>query len=143
MRAWAIRKGTCMQRLTTNHRTIKHLQFFTANRIILAAFATNGDIILWELVNKFVHGEEHGHWNPIDTVRNSPAEPLECAVSTRDNLFIGVYTNGTLFSRTFSGRQVSSLQVFPGIDLTHAVWDDLVCDDDLKEILRHHQNSAD
>ena len=79
VRAWAIRKGTCMQRLTTNHRTIKHLQFFTANRIILAAFATNGDIILWELVNKFVHGEEHGHWNPIDTVRNSPAEPLECA----------------------------------------------------------------
>ena len=143
VRAWAIRKGTCMQRLTTNHRTIKRLQFFTANRIILAAFATNGDIILWELVNKFVHGEEHGHWHPIDTVRNSPAEPLECAVSTRDNLFIGVYTNGTLFSRTFSGRQVSSLQVFPGIDLTHAVWDDLVCDDDLKEILRHHQNSAD
>lgn len=139
VRTWAVRKGNCMHRLTTNHRTIKRLQFFTANRIILAAFSTNGDIILWELINKIVRGEEHGHWNLIDTVRNSPAEPMECAVSTKDNLFIGVYANDTLFSRSFSGQQKSSFQVFPGIDLTCVVWDDLICDDGTKEILQHHK----
>lgn len=142
VRAWAIRKGNCMQRLPTDHRTIRRLQFFTTNRILLAAFATNGDIILWELTNTIVRGEEHGHWDRVDTVRNSPAEPLECAVSTDDDLFIGVYTDGTLFSRTFSGKQTSSFQVFPGIDLSCVVWDNLICSDSVKKILERYKKTV-
>lgn len=141
VRTWAIRKGNCMHRLSTNGMTIKRLQFFTANRIILAGFASNGDIILWELINKVVNGEERGHWNLIETVRDGPAEPLECAVSSQGEfLLIGVYRDGTLFSRTFSGSFQSSFRVFPGIDLTSVKRDDLICEDEVKQILRWYQS---
>ena len=139
IRAWAIRKGNCMQRLSTGQRTIKRIQFFTTNRVILAGFATNGDIMLWELINKMVQGKEHGHWNLIDTVCNVSAEPMECAVSTSDKLFIGVNADGTMFSRTFSGVVKKEIRIFPGIDLTPLRWDVLDCTDELKNILQNYR----
>lgn len=139
IRAWAIRKGNCMQRLPVKNRTIQHIQFFTTNRIILAGFAANGDIMLWELVNKMEHGEERGHWNLIDIVRNHLGEPLECAISTHEKLFIGVNADGTLFSRSFSGEEKSRLRVLPGIDLTPLRWENLQCDEELITILQTYK----
>ncbi len=140
VRVWAVRKGNCMQRLSTNQRTIKKLQFFTTNRIILAGFATNGDIILWELHNRKVRGEEWGHWDPISIVTKSPAEPLECAVSTEAERFIGVYDDGTVFSRSFSGKDDARFKVFPGIDLTAVRWNVLEGDADVISALECHRN---
>jgi WD40 repeat protein len=139
IRTWAIRKGNCMQRLIVDNRTIQHIQFFTTNRVILAAFATNGDILLWELINKKVHGEERGHWNRIDTVRRNSGEPVECAVSTQERLFIGVNADGTMFSRTFDGEERNRFRIFPGIDPTSLRWENLDCDDALKSILETYR----
>jgi WD40 repeat protein len=139
IRTWAVRKGNCMQRIPIDNRTIQHMQFFTTNRIILAAFATNGDILLWELVNKKVHGEEHGHWNHIDTVRKNSGEPVECAVSTQEKLFIGVNADGTMFSRTFDGQERNRFKVFSGIDPTSLRWEKLDCDGAIKSILRNYR----
>ncbi|MEG2222820.1 MAG: hypothetical protein RRY95_08850, partial [Oscillospiraceae bacterium] len=92
--------------------------------------------MLWELINKNIGGKEWGHWNFIDTIRGNSGKPLECAVATNKRLFIGVNTDGTIFSRTFSGEEKSAFQIFPGIDLTPLRWDTLDCDDKLKSILR-------
>jgi len=140
IRTWALRLGNCMHRLTTDQHTIKRIQFFTTNRILLAGFATNGDILLWEYNSWLTNGEERGHWDRLDTVRSGPADPLECAVSTREGLFMGIYTDGTLFSRNFSGSRKTSFTVFPGIDPTSLVWDDLCCEDEIKRILRLYQH---
>lgn len=136
IRTWALRLGNCMHRLSTDQHAIKRIQFFTTNRILLAGFATNGDILLWEYNIWLANGEERGHWDRIDTVRSGPADPLECAVSTKDGLFMGIYTDGTLFSRNFSGSRKTSFTVFPGIDPTSLVWEDLCCEDEIKRILR-------
>ena len=137
--AWAIRKGNCMQHLKTNQRSIEKLRFFSTNRVILAGFATNGDILLWELHNRMVGGEEHGHWHPIDTVRNSPGNPLECAISTRDQTLIGAYSNGTLFTRKFSGGTVNQFKVFPGIDPTPLRWTHLKGDAETIDVLSRYK----
>ena len=46
VRVRIVKTGQCQWRLPTRGRSIKKLQFFTANRIILAGLATNGDILL-------------------------------------------------------------------------------------------------
>jgi WD40 repeat protein len=143
IRTWAVRKGNCMQRLIVDNRTIQHIQFFTTNRIILAAFATNGDILMWELTNKRVYGEERGHWDRIDTVRKNSGEPVECAVSTQEKLFIGVNADGTMFSRTFDGEEKNRFRIFPGIDPTHLKWENIECDDELKSILATYRSQQD
>ncbi|MCD7836066.1 MAG: WD40 repeat domain-containing protein, partial [Lachnospiraceae bacterium] len=88
VRVRIVKTGQCQWRLPTKNRTITALQFFTTNRIMLAAFSTNGDIMLWELINEQKWGREIGHWRPINVVSGYESEPLECAVSAEDDMFI-------------------------------------------------------
>lgn len=140
IRARAVRKGNCMQRLPVGQRTIEKIRFFTTNRIILAAFATNGDILLWELENRMIRGKECGHWEKIDIVKRNTTIPFECAVSTEGKTFLGIYTNGTMFVRTFDGDQSEEYSTLPGIDPTSLQWNDLVCEDELKEALGRYRH---
>ncbi len=139
VRTFATRKGNCMQFLPTNGRTVKKLRFFTANRIILAGFASNGDILMWELHNKVVGGEVRGHWDHINTLKNKTAEPVECAVTDSKD-FLGAYENGKITVIKYGSNQVSGFYVFPGIDLSCITWNDLRCSDALKTILTNYKS---
>ena len=140
VRVRIVKTGQCQWRLPTRGRSIKKLQFFTANRIILAGLATNGDILLWELINKMVYGKERGEWKAVEVVRNNQTEPMECAVTKDRKTFISAYIDGSLVIRSFSGlcEDDGVISTFPGIDASVFEWEDLKCDDDIKKTLRSY-----
>ena len=140
VRVRIVKTGQCQWRLPTRGRSIKKLQFFTANRIILAGLATNGDILLWELINKMVYGKERGEWKAVEVVRNNQTEPLECAVTKDRKTFISAYIDGSLVIRSFSEQCEDDgvISTFPGIDASVFEWEDLKCDDDIKKTLRSY-----
>ena len=69
----------------------------------MAGLATNGDILLWELINKMVYGKERGEWKAVEVVRNNQTEPMECAVTKDRKTFISAYIDGSLVIGTFPG----------------------------------------
>lgn len=136
VRVRIIKTGQCQWRLPTKGRSITKLQFFTSNRIILAGYATNGDILLWELINEQKYGKEIGHWEEVEIVRNNQAEPLECAFPDNKKDFISAYVDGSILIRPFSNstkRKV--IYTIPGIDAGVFRWEGLKCDERLKEML--------
>ncbi len=136
VRVRIIKTGQCQWRLPTKNRTITALQFFTTNRIMLAAFSTNGDIMLWELINERKWGKEIGHWRPINVVRGHEAEPLECAVSETDDIFISAYNNGTVQIRPFGGGAERHFRLFPGVDFSAIQYREIDAPQDIKTILK-------
>lgn len=136
VRVRIIKTGQCQWRLPTNGRSITKLQFFTSNRIILAGYASNGDILLWELINEIKHGRERGHWESVEIVRNNQAEPIECAFPEGKKTFISAYADGTILIRPFSNstdRRI--IATVPGIDASVFRWRHLNCDEDLLNML--------
>ena len=103
---------------------------------MLAGFATNGDILLWELINQRVGDKEYGRWNTVEIVRSNQAEPLECAVPADKKSFISAFSDGTIFIRPFeNAKNTKVIKTFPGIDAEVFRWDQLTATDDTKEIL--------
>ncbi len=141
VRVRIVKTGQCQWRLPTNGRKITKLQFFTCNRIILAGYATNGDILLWELINKWILGEERGHWETVEIVHNNQSEPLECAFPDNKKDFISAYADGTIQIRPFA-HQGSEKRIFtiPGIDAGVFRWSDLKCDEQLKQMLMGYEH---
>ena len=141
VRVRIVKTGQCQWRLPTNGRSITKLQFFTSNRIILAGYATNGDILLWELINEMKYNREIGHWENVEIVHNNQAEPLECAFPDNKTDFISAYTDGTILIRPFSGKgERKRIATIPGIDAGVLRWNDLKCDDQLKLMLNGYQH---
>lgn len=141
VRVRIVKTGQCQWRLPTKKRDISKLRFFTGNRIILAAYATNGDILLWELINRVVFGKEWGHWENVEIIRNNQSEPLECAFPDNGKDFISAYADGTILIRPFSTSSASrKIATIPGIDAGVFRWDDLKCDDSLKQMLMGYQH---
>lgn len=141
VRGRIVKTGQCQWRLPTKKRDISKLRFFTGNRIILAAYATNGDILLWELINRVVFGKEWGHWENVEIIRNNQSEPLECAFPDNGEDFISAYADGTILIRPFSTSSASrKIATIPGIDAGVFRWDDLKCDDSLKQMLMGYQH---
>lgn len=138
VRVRIVSTGQCQWRLPTHGRVIRKLQFFTMNRIVLAGLATNGDILLWELHNKWVHGQEHGRWDELQIVLNNQAEPIECAVPLEKDKFISAYNDGTILIRSFQKRSGTRIQTLPGIDAGVFRWNDLDCDSELKKAMRRY-----
>ncbi|MBR4900289.1 MAG: metallophosphoesterase [Victivallales bacterium] len=136
VRVRIVKTGQCQWRLPTNGRRITKLQFFTCNRIILAGYATNGDILLWELINKKIFDKEHGHWETVEIVHNNQSEPLECAFPDNKKDFISAYADGTILIRPFA-YQGNEKRIFtiPGIDAGVFRWSNLKCDDELEKML--------
>ena len=136
VRVRIVKTGQCQWRLPTNGRSITKLQFFTSNRIILAGYATNGDILLWELINKQKYGREIGHWENVEIVHNNQSEPLECAFPDNKTNFVSVYADGTILIRPFAntgkGKRILTI---PGIDAGVFRWNELKCDEQLKQML--------
>lgn len=140
VRVRIVKTGQCQWRLPTKDRSINRLQFYTTNRIVLAGFATNGDIILWELTNKLVDGVEHGEWNSIDIVKNNQVKPLECTVPEDKQEFISAYANGSIVVRPFqNGSQSRQIQTFPGINASVLRWNTLQGDRMTIDILRRYK----
>ncbi|EET60148.1 WD domain, G-beta repeat protein [Marvinbryantia formatexigens DSM 14469] len=136
VRVRIIKTGQCQWRLPTKGRSITKLQFFTSNRIILAGYASNGDILLWELINEQKYGREIGHWESVEIVRNNQAEPLECAFPEKKKTFISAYADGTILIRSFSSsRDQRIIATIPGIDAGVFRWKNLYCDEDLLKML--------
>lgn len=136
VRVRIVKTGQCQWRLPTNGRSIIKLQFFTSNRIILAGFATNGDILFWELINKGPYGHERGHWENVEIVHNNQAEPIECAFPDNKKNFISVYDDGTILVRPFANKgSETRIATIPGIDASVLRWQELKCDDQLKQML--------
>ena len=143
VRVRIVKNGQCQWRLPTKGRSITKLQFFTSNRIILAGYATNGDILLWELINEMKYSREIGHWENVEIVHNNQAEPLECAFPDNKTDFISAYTDGTILIRPFSGQDERKIiATIPGIDAGVLRWDDLKCDDQLKLMLNGYQHQS-
>lgn len=141
VRVRIVKTGQCQWRLPTNGRTIRKLQFFTSNRIILAGYATNGDILLWELINEIKYGRECGRWENVEIVHNNQSEPLECAFPDNKKDFISAYVDGTILIRPFSGKgERKIIETLPGIDAGVLRWNDLKCDDQLKQMLNGYQH---
>lgn len=141
VRVRIVKTGQCQWRLPTNGRIITKLKFFTSNRIILAGYATNGDILLWELINKIKYDRERGHWETVEIVHNNQAEPLECAFPDNKKDFISAYADGTILIRPFSGGgERKIIETLPGIDAGVLRWNDLKCDDQLKHMLNGYQH---
>jgi WD40 repeat protein len=141
VRVRIVKTGQCQWRLPTNGRTITKLQFFTSNRIILAGYATNGDILLWELINEIKYGRECGRWENVEIVHNNQSEPLECAFPDNKKDFISAYVDGTILIRPFSGKgERKIIETLPGIDAGVLRWNDLKCDDQLKQMLNGYQH---
>ena len=136
VRVRIIKNGQCQWRLPTKGRSIMKLQFFTSNRIILAGYASNGDILLWELINEQKYGKEIGHWETVEIVRNNEAEPLECAFPEKKETFISAYADGTILIRPFSNsKDRRIIATIPGIDASVFRWKNLNCDEDLRKML--------
>ena len=137
VRVRIVKTGQCQWRLPTKGRSIAKLQFFTSNRIILAGYATNGDILLWELINEHKYGREIGHWENVEIVHNNQAEPLECAFPENKTDFISAYTDGTILIRPFANTgEENRIATIPGIDVGVFRWNELKCDEQLKQMLR-------
>ena len=140
VRVRIVKTGQCQWRLPTMGRSISKLQFFTSNRIILAGYATNGDIMLWELINEQRHGKEIGHWESVEIVRNNQAEPLECAFPDNRKDFISAYADGTILIRPFeTNSKERKITTIPGIDAGVFRWHDLKCSPELKQMLAGYQ----
>ena len=136
VRVRIIKTGQCQWRLPTKGRSITKLHFFTSNRIILAGYASNGDILLWELINELRHGLEIGHWESVEIVRNNQAEPIECAFPEKKKTFISAYVDGTILIRPFSSSSDQKIiATIPGIDAGAFRWKHLRCDETLLKIL--------
>lgn len=136
VRVRIISTGQCQWRLPTKGRSIMKLQFFTSNRIILAGYASNGDILLWELINEQKYGREIGHWESVEIVRNNQAEPLECAFPEKKKTFISAYADGTILIRPFSNSNDKRIiATIPGIDVGVFRWKHLKCDESLLKML--------
>ena len=122
---------------TANKRKVNYqASVFTSNRIILAGYASNGDILLWELINEIKNGRERGHWESVEIVRNNQAEPIECAFPEGKKTFISAYADGTILIRPFSSstdRRI--IATVPGIDASVFRWRHLNCDEDLFSML--------
>lgn len=104
--------------------------------IILAGYASNGDILLWELLNEIKRGRERGHWESVEIVRNNQAEPIECAFPEGKKTFISAYADGTILIRPFSNstdRRI--IATIPGIDAGVFLWRQLNCDEGLLKML--------
>lgn len=141
VRVRIVKTGQCQWRLPTNGRSIKKLQFFTSNRIILAGYGTNGDILLWELINKKQYGREIGHWENVEIIHNNQAEPLECAFPDNKTDFISAYTDGTILIRPFAAKgNRRTIVTIPGIDVGVLRWDELKCDKKLKLMLMSYKH---
>lgn len=141
VRVRIVKTGQCQWRLPTNGRTVTKLQFFTSNRIILAGYTTNGDILLWELINEIKNGRERGQWEKVEIVHNNQAEPLECAFPDNKKDFISAYADGTILIRPFSGRgERKIIETLPGIDAGVLRWNDLKCNERLKQLLNGYQH---
>jgi WD40 repeat protein len=136
VRVRIVKTGQCQWRLPTKGRSITKLQFFTSNRIILAGYCTNGDILLWELINQHKYGKEIGKWNTVEIIRNNQSEPLECAFPDNKSNFISAYADGSILIRPFSNNG-NSKKIFtiPGIDAGVFRWNKLNCDNQLKLML--------
>lgn len=140
VRVRIVKTGQCQWRLPTNGRSIVKLQFFTSNRIILAGFASNGDILLWELINEGPYGHERGHWENVEIVHNNQAEPIECAFPDNKKNFISVYNDGTILVRPFANKgSETRITTIPGIDASVLRWRELKCDDQLRQMLLGYQ----
>lgn len=141
VRVRIIKTGQCQWRLPTDGKTIKKLQFFTKNRIILAGIARNDDILLWELTDTIVHGQERGRWDTIEIVRKNQGEPLECAVMSNPKTFVSAYSDGNIVKRPFSvqGEEDGIIKTFPGINAGVFEWEHLNCSDEIKKVLRGYQ----
>lgn len=136
VRVRIVRTGQCQLRIPTKGHALTKLQFFTSNRIVLAGFATNGDILLWELFNQLKYGREIGEWKTVEIVKNNEAEPLECTFPSNQKVFISAYADGTILIRPFSNSAERTLiSTLPGIDASVLRWNNLRCNDELKKIL--------
>lgn len=136
VRVRIVRTGQCQLRIPTKGHALTKLQFFTSNRIILAGFATNGDILLWELFNQLKYGREIGEWKTVEIVKNNEAEPLDCTFPSNQKIFISAYADGTILLRPFSnGAERTIISTLPGVDANVLRWNKLHCDDGLKKIL--------
>lgn len=143
VRTRIVSTGQCQLRIPTKGRSITKLKFFTSNRIILAGYATNGDVLLWELYNRIRYGREIGEWKTVEIIRNNEAEPLECAFPSKDE-FISVYTDGTILIRPFSNSPNRTVvSTLPGIDAGVLKWNDLLCSDELKKMLNGYVQRED
>lgn len=141
VRVRIVKTGQCQWRLPTNGRSIRKLQFFTSNRIILAAYATNGDILLWELINEPAPWGEKGHWERVEIVHKNQAEPLECAFPSNKKNFISAYDDGDIVISPFSnGGQQRRISTLPGIDAEVFRWKTIRCDDELKNMLDGYEH---
>lgn len=139
VRVRIVKTGQCQWRLSTDGRKIKKLQFFTSNRIILAAFAVNGDILLWELINKLVHGEERGRWEKLAVIKNNQNQPVDCTVDVEQKKFISAYADGSIIIRSFNNGMVEKkISTFPGIDLSKIRWEELETDSVTRETLNRY-----
>ena len=111
----------------------------SANRLIARTFAAKQ--ISWELINRVVFGKEWGHWENVEIIRNNQSEPLECAFPDNGEDFISAYADGTILIRPFSTSCASrKIATIPGIDAGVFRWDDLKCDDSLKQMLMGYQH---
>ena len=111
----------------------------SANRLIARTFAAKQ--ISWELINRVVFGKEWGHWENVEIIRNNQSEPLECAFPDNGEDFISAYADGTILIRPFSTSSASrKIATIPGIDAGVFRWDDLKCDDSLKQMLMGYQH---
>ena len=136
VRVRIVKTGQCQRRLPTKGRSLTKLKFFTDNRIVLAGYASNGDILLWELINKVVGNKEHGKWDVVNVVIRSQSEPLECAVPEDKQTFIGAFADGTISVRPFNNPDnVRLIKTLPGIDASVFRWETLKCEDEIQEIL--------
>ena len=140
VRVRIVKTGQCQRRLPTKGRSLTKLQFFTSNRIVLAGFASNGDILLWELINRRVGEKEYGSWNTVEIVRSNQAEPLECAVPADKKTFISAFSDGTIIIRPFANAEnTRTIKTYPGIDAEVFRWEQLNTSDDVKKILSGYQ----
>ena len=129
VRVRIVKTGQCQWRLPTEGRKIEKLQFFTSNRIILAAFAANGDILMWELINQLVYGEERGHWEKLATIKNHQNRPVDCTVAADQRTFISAYDDGIITIRPFQNdAEENRIATFPGIDLSSIRWETIDSD---------------
>ena len=136
VRVRIVKTGQCQLRIPTLGRKITKLQFFTSNRIILAGYAHNGDILLWELFNQMKHGREIGKWKTVEIAKKHETEPLECAFPANSKNYISVYTDGSILIRPFSDSDEKTvINTLPGIDAGVLRWNSLQCDKGLLKTL--------
>lgn len=113
------------------------------SRIVLAGYATNGDIMLWELINTPFYGRERGEWKVIDVIKNNQAEPLECAFPSNKDIFISAYTGGSIVIRPFADNHKGvrkRIETLSGIDAGVFRWKNIKCDDEPRRALEGYEH---